>query len=128
MENKKPNNKMDFSTVIANVEKVKAAKAAREKKPSTSVKPLQFTPHQDDSPLKAAIIERINARKMTYSDIYAYCTSLKKGDIAEGQKLGYNIISGLKNRHSMIDTTFTMLCDFLELDVMLIERKKEKED
>jgi hypothetical protein len=129
MENKKPNNnKMDFSTVIANVDRVKAAKAAREKKPSTSVKPLKFTPDQGDSPLKAAIIERINSKDMTYSDIYAYCTTLKEGDIAEGQKLGYNIISGLKNRHSMIDTTFTMLCDFLNLDVHLVERKKEDEE
>jgi len=128
MENKKPNNKMDFSTVIANVDKVKAAKAAREKKPSTSVKPLKFTPQPNDSPLKAAIIERINAKEMTYSDIYAYCTTLKNGDIAEGQKLGYNIISGLKNRHSMIDTTFTMLCDFLNLDVHLVERKGEEKD
>jgi hypothetical protein len=127
MENKKPT-KMDFSTVIANVDKVKAAKAAREKKPSTSVKPLKFERHEDDSPLKAAIIERINAKDMTYSDIYAYCTTLKDGDIAEGQKLGYNIISGLKNRHSMIDTTFTMLCDFLNLDVHLVERKKEDEE
>jgi hypothetical protein len=120
--------KMDFTTIIANVEKVKAAKAAKAKKPSTSVKPLKFEIHQEDSPLKSAIVERINSRNMTYSDIYQYCTDLKGGDISEGQKLGYNIISGLKNRRSMIDTTFTMLCDFLQLDVMLVERKKEKEE
>jgi hypothetical protein len=126
---KKNDKRFDFSTVIANVDRVKAAKAAKEKKPSTSVKPLQFDPHQEDSPLKAAIIERINSRNLTYSDIYVYCTELKGGDIAEGQKLGYNIISGLKNRHTMIDTTFTMLCDFLQLDVMLINRAQEdKED
>lgn len=119
---------MDFSTIIANVDKVKAAKAAKEKKPSTSVKPLTFVPHQDDSPLKAAIVERINASNLTYADIYRYCTDLKGGDIAEGQKLGYNIISGLKNRHTMIDTTFSMLCDFLKIDVMLIERREDKEE
>jgi len=120
--------KFDFTTVIANVDKVKAAKAAKEKKPSTSVKPLQFDPHPDDSPLKAAIIDRINAKNLTYADIYTYCTDLKGGDISEGQKLGYNIISGLKNRHTMIDTTFSMLCDFLSLDVILIPRKEEDED
>lgn len=119
---------MDFSTIIANVDKVKAAKAAKEKKPSTSIKPLKFTPHPDDSPLKAAIIERINDSDLSYSDIYAYCTELKGGDIAEGQKLGYNIISGLKNRHTMIDTTFSMLCDFLKLDIMLINRKEDESD
>jgi hypothetical protein len=122
------NKKMDFTTIIANVDKVKAAKAAKAKKPSTSVKPLKFELHQEDSPLKSAIVERINARDLTYSDIYQYCTDLKNGDISEGQKLGYNIISGLKNRRSMIDTTFTMLCDFLQLDVMLVDRKKDKEE
>jgi len=116
----------DFSTVIANVDKVKAAKAAKEKKPSTSVKPLKFETSSEDSPLKATVIEIINSRDLTYADIYKYCTDLKGGDIAEGQKLGYNIISGLKNRHTMIDTTFSMLCDFLELEVMLTARKKEK--
>jgi len=120
--------KMDFSTVIANVDRVKAAKAAKAKKPSTSVKPLKFDQSPEDSPLKAAIVERINSRNLTYSDIYKYCADLKSGDIAEGQKLGYNIISGLKNRHTMIDTTFTMLCDFLQLDVMLIARKKDKNE
>lgn len=125
---KKNKDRFDFSTVIANVEKVKAAKAAKAKKPSTSVKPLKFDPHPEDSPLKAAIVERINARDLTYSDIYNYCTDLKGGDIAEGQKLGYNIISGLKNRHSMIDTTFSMLCDFLGYDVMLVERKDDGEE
>ena len=121
------NKKMDFSNIIANVDKVKAAKAAKEKKPSTSVKPLKFVPHSDDSPLKAAIVERINSKDLTYSDIYKYCTEVKGGDIAEGQKLGYNIISGLKNRHTMIDTTFYMLCDFLRVDVMLVERKNDGE-
>lgn len=128
MAKRNEDKRFDFSTVIANVEKVKAAKAAKAKKPSTSVKPLKFNPHPEDSPLKAAIIERINAKNLTYSDIYAYCTELKGGDISEGQKLGYNIISGLKNRHTMIDTTFTMLCDFLKLDVMLIERGDDSEE
>jgi hypothetical protein len=120
--------KFDFSAVIANVDRVKAAKAAKEKKPSTSVKPLKFDAHAEDSPLKATVIEIINSRDLSYSDIYKYCTDLKGGDIAEGQKLGYNIISGLKNRHTMIDTTFSMLCDFLELEVMLTARKKDTGD
>lgn len=126
MEKKK--NNLDFTNIIANVERVRQAKAAKEKKPSTSVKPLKFEVSQEDSPLKAAIVERINAQDMTYADIYKYCTNLKGGDIAEGQKLGYNTISGLKNRHTMIDTTFSMLCDFLEIDVMLVDRKKEEKE
>lgn len=119
---------MDFSSVIANIDKVKAMKAAKKKKPSTSIKPLKFERHPDDSPLKDELIKRINERNLTYSDIYAYCTKLKGGDISEGQTLGYNIITGLKNRHTMIDTTFSMLCDFLGLDIMLVDRKTQDDD
>jgi len=122
------NNKMDFTTIVANVDRVKRSKASKKKKPSTSVKPLAFEPHSDDSPLKAAIVDRINSQDMTYSDLYNYCSDIKDGDYAEGQKLGYNIISGLRHRHSMLDTTFSMLCDFLDLDVMLLERKEDEED
>lgn len=126
MENKK-NNNYDLSSIVANIEKVKEMKAARQKKPSTSIKPLKFTPNPDDSPLKAELIRRINAKNLTYSDIYEYCTKLKNGDITEGQRFGYNIISGLRNRSTMIDTTFSMLCDFLELDIMLVSRNKAED-
>jgi hypothetical protein len=128
-DNIKVNNKnFDFSKIIADVDKVKAAKAAKKKKPSTSVKPLEFEVHAEDSPLKTTVIDIINDRKLTYADIYKYCTDLKGGDIAEGQKLGYNIISGLRSRHTMLDTTFSMLCDFLNLEVMLVSRSKDTSD
>lgn len=119
---------MDLTTIVANVDKVKRAKAKKSKKPSTSVKPLTFDLHPDDSPLKAAIVERINAKDLVYSDLYDYCSDIKSGDTAEGQKLGYNIISGLRHRRSMLDTTFSMLCDFLGIDVLLVERKEDEED
>lgn len=121
------NEKYDLSSIVANIDKVKAIKATKKKRPSTSLRPLKFDISPDDSPLKAEIVKRINEKNLTYSDIYSYCTNLKDGDISEGQKLGYNIISGLKNRHSMIDVTFSMLCDFLNLDVMLVPRKSEDE-
>lgn len=120
--------KYDFTPINANIEKVKELKKTKEKRPSISLRPLKFEPSDEDSPLKAEIIKRINEKNLTYSDIYAYCTNLKDGDISEGQKLGYNIISGLKNRHSMIDTTFSMLADFLKLDILLIDRKEDTED
>lgn len=113
----------NFNPIVADIERVKAMKAAKtKKKPSTSIKPLKFEPSPEDSPLKAEIIRQINSKNLTYSDIYNYCTKLKDGDIAEGQKLGYNVITGLKTRHTMIDTTFSMLCDFLDLDISLIDR------
>lgn len=121
MENNKK--QFDLSSVVANIDKIKQMKTTKPKKPNTSIRPLQFDHDPDDSPLKDEIIRRINEKDLTYSDIYEYCTKLKGGDTAEGQKLGYNVISGLRKRHTMIDTTFSMLCDFLHLDIMLVERK-----
>lgn len=120
--------KFDFNPIVADIERVKALKAKTVKKPSTSIKPLKFEPSPNDSPLKAEIIKQINARDLTYSDIYNYCTKIKNGDIAEGQKLGYNTITGLKKRPSMLDTTFSMLCDFLDLDIALIARHPSDND
>jgi hypothetical protein len=127
MDNEK-NEKYDLSSIVANIEKVKEMKAAKQKKPSTSIRPLKFEESPEDSPLKSEIIKRINEKNLTYSDIYAYCTALKGGDIAEGQKLGYNIISGLKNRHTFIDTTLTLLADFLKLDILFVDRKETEEE
>ena len=118
----------DFTTVINNAETVRAVKAAKEKKPSTSIKPLYIDPNPDDSALKAAIVAKINERNLVYSDLYKYCTDLKGGDPSDGQKLGSNIIRGLRTRPTMIDTTFSMLCDFLNLDILLAERKTEEDD
>lgn len=127
MANKK-NQDMDFTTIVANVDKVKRARAQKAKTPNKSVKPLKFDPHPDDSPLKAAIIERINAKELVYSDLYNYCTEFVGGDEEAGQKLGVNVMSGLRNRHSMLDTTFSMLCDFLDLNVLLVPRQKEEDE
>ena len=119
---------MDFTRIVANVERVRKSKANKAKKPSTSQKPLVFDTNPEDSALKSAIVDRINSQDLTYSDLYNYCGDLRGGDYSEGQKAGYNIISGLKYRPSMLDTTFSMLCDFLNLDVMLVERKEDEED
>lgn len=94
--------KFDMTPVVANIDKVKQMKAAKPKRASTSIRPLQFEQHPDDSPLKDELVRRINEKNWTYSEIYDYCTKLKGGDASEGQKLGYNIISGLRKRHTMI--------------------------
>lgn len=126
MENNE--NKMDLSSIVANISKVKEMKAAKPRKQSVSMKPLKFNISPEDSPLKAEIIRRINEKNLTYSDLYTYCTNLKNGDIKEGQTFGYNIISGLAKRHTMIDTTFSILCDFLGLDIMLVGRKAQTDN
>jgi len=119
----KNNELYDLSSVVANISKVKQLKAAKQKKPSVSVRALKFAESPDDTPLKAEIIRQINSRNLKYSDIYEYCTKIKDGDIDAGQKLGYNIIYGLTHRHSMIDSTLTLLADFLGLDILFVKRQ-----
>lgn len=119
-----PSNEMD--TVIINLPKVREMKAkSTKKRQNASLKPLKFDIDPADSPLKAEIIKRINERNLTYGDLHEYCTNqIKNGDVAEGRKLGYNIISSIKNCHTMVDTTFALLCDFLNLDICLVDRNK----
>ena len=126
MRNEEKN--MDFSKIIGNIDKVKAMKAAKQKKQSTSIKPLKFEENPNDTPLKAEIIRRINAKNLVYSDLYNYCAKLKGGDINEGQKFGYNLISGLRNRNSMIDSTLSLLCDFVGIDILFVDRQPSDEE
>lgn len=121
MKNNLPKNG-EMVSLVADADKIKALKQKKQKKASVSLRPLQFEPSDEDTPLKAEIIRRINKKNLVYSDLYAYCTKIKNGDVSEGQKLGYNIISGLKNRHSMIDSTVSLLADFLELDIYFVDR------
>ena len=121
--------KFNFELIIANTDKIKEIKNfTKEKRTSTSVKPLKFLPNEKDSPLKAVIVERINSKNLTYSDLYNYCSNLRGGDDAEGQRLGSNIINGLRNRPAMLDTTLSMLCDFLSIDIMFRERKIDTDE
>lgn len=114
---------MDFTPVLNNIECIKKMKAAKKgRKPTVSLRPLKFDLNPEDSPLKSEIIKRINDRNLTYGDLYKYCTEIKDGNAIEGQKFGYNLISSLRNCHSMIDSTFSLLCDFLNLDVLLVDR------
>ena len=116
------NNDFDFSDIIENSEKVREITTPKEK-PKRKKEYIEIEITDDDSPLKAAIVERINKKKITYSDVCDYCIRLSDGDKKKGQSLGYNIINCLRNSNSMNDSKFTMWCDFLNLDVLLVDRK-----
>ena len=124
---KKTVNGFNLSEIIANIEQVKKIKASKQKKPSASIRPLKFKPSPEDSPLKAEIVRRINEKNLTYGDLHNYCAKIRNGNIAEGQTLGNNMITGLKNRHSFTDTTLSILADFLNLDIAFIERPTPEE-
>ena len=119
-------NNFNLESAIASIERVKEMKA-RETRPSTSIKPLKFEVSPNDSPLKQLLIRKINEKKLTYSDLHQYCTQVKGGDINEGKNFGYNLITGLRKRPTMTDVTFQILCDFLDLDIILRDRSTEEE-
>lgn len=118
--------KIDFAAMIAASEGIRA-NLNKQKNPPKSMKPLKFEKLDGDSPLKQAIIDRINDANLTYSDLYNYCAKLKNGDVEAGNKLGSNLINGLRNRHTMIDTTLSLLCDFLQYDIYFCPRPKDEE-
>ena len=118
---------LDFQEMIRASADVRAM-LKKTKKIPTSLKPLKFEVLEGDSPLKQTIIERINASNKTYSDLYKYCSDLKGGDVDAGTKAAANLINGLKNRHTFIDTTLTLLADFLDLDILFVDRKKAESD
>jgi hypothetical protein len=107
---------------VDNADKVIAAKVAKPSRHNVSLLPLQFKADPEDSTLKAALIEQINSRGLTYSDLFAYCSKIMNGDSIRGQKLGYNLITGMRKRRSMLDTTFSLWCDFLNLSILIVDK------
>ena len=126
MERKKED--FNFDSAIASVDRIKEMKSKNTIKQSTSIKPLQFEISKEDSELKKLLIQQINSKNLTYSDLHNYCTQIMGGNISGGKNLGYNLITGLRKRPTMTDVTFLMLCDFLNLDVVLKERESIDEE
>lgn len=119
--------KLDFEEMIAASDEIRAKKV-KVKKPPTSVKPLKFDILDGDSDLKVAIVKKINEKNLVYSDLYSFCAKLKDGDIEAGNKMASNLINGLKNRHTFIDTTLSLLCNFLNIDIHFVDKKQDEEE
>ena len=119
-------NNYDFTTIEENIPKIKQLKVLSKdkKKPSVSLRPLKFEESEENTILKAEIIRRINEKNLIYNDLYEYCINLLDGDVDAGRKYAGNIISGLNRGHSMIDSTFYLLCDFLGLEIILKEKNE----
>jgi len=121
------NNYDDNDIVRVSIEKADAVKLMKKEKPkkgSKSIKPLTITPTDEDTPIKTAIVNQINSRNLTYDDLKEYCFNLK-GNQEEGIRLCYNIISGLRYRPSMMDSTVSILMDFLNVDMLLVPRNED---
>ena len=121
-KNFKPSDFDDIVKIsVENADNVKIVKRSKPKKGSKSIKQLKFDLKDDDSAIKAAIVQQINAKDLTYDDLKEYCYKLT-GNQDEGIRLCYNIISGLRYRTSMMDKTVSILMDFLNVDMLLVPR------
>jgi len=116
------NQNYNFDAALSSVDQIKRMKSKNETKQSTSIKPLKFDLDPEDSALKTKLIEKINSKNLTYADLHEYCTGIMNGDILAGKNLGYNIITGLRKRHTMTDVTLHMLCDFINVDIVFEDR------
>ena len=118
--------KFDFSDLIDKSDAVREIVTPKEKPKKKEF--IEIEINENDSPLKAAIVERINAKKISYADVCEYCIRISDGDKKKGQALGYNVINCLRNSNSMNDSKFSMWCDFLNLDVLLVDRKTDTDE
>ena len=87
--------------------------------------PLRFNvPDPDDTSLKVNLIKYINSKNYTYQDLFDYCIAhLCNGDEEAGKRIAYRIISGLKSMRDIRVSTLDIICDFLNADIVLEERK-----
>ena len=88
--------------------------------------PLKFDiPDPDDTSIKTNLVNYINSKNYTYQDLFDYCIShLCNGDEEGGKRIAYRIISGLKSMRDIRVSTLDIICDFLDADIVLEQRKK----
>lgn len=127
---KKKDNKitLDLTDVVSNIGQIRKIKQSRvSSEPKKSVKELTFEIQDSFSLLKTVLIEKINQKELLYQDLYDYCTSFREDkDPTKGRSDAGNMISSLRKGDTMKDDTFTKWCDFLGLEIILIDRDQIK--
>lgn len=126
MDNKIQYDDEMMQNILHRADQVKKRNVAQKKKTKNSTKRLQFEINEEDSTLTKAVKTRINAGYYTQHDVDEFFKGLKEyeGNEKKAKDKAYNSVYGLKNRPTMIDETFELWCEFLELDIMLVERTK----
>ena len=115
-----------MSDILARAEQVKKKNVKKKKTTKNSAKKLQFEINEKDSTLTKAIKVRLNGSHYTQNDVDEFFIKLIEfdGDESRAKAKAYNCVYGLKKRNTMIDETFELWCEFLLLDIHLVERKK----
>ena len=115
-----------MNDILAKAAEVKKRNITQKKKTKKSTKKLQFEIHEEDSTLTKAIKTRINEGHYTQHDVDEFFKGLDeyKDNEKKAKDKAYNSTYGLTNRHTMIDETFELWCEFLKLEIRLEERTR----
>ena len=99
-------------------------KEVQVKRKKKSEIPLKFDIDDEDSvSLKINLIRYINSKNFTYQDLFDFCIRYCDNNEEEGKRLAYNTISGLKEQRNIRADTIDLLCEFLNVDIILEEKK-----
>lgn len=94
----------------------------QKRKPKSEI-PLKFDIMDEDSiSLKTNLVKYINSKNLTYQDLFDFCIK-KSGEDKEGTRLAYSIIAGLKKQRNIRSDTIDIICEFLNVNIYLEERK-----
>jgi len=99
-------------------------KEVQQKRKKKSEIPLFFEIEDPDAmSLKVNLVKYINSKEYTYQDLFDFCIKYCGDDEEAGKRLAYNTISGLKELRNIRADTIDLLCEFLNVDIILEERQ-----
>lgn len=105
-------------------EAVLITKEVQAKRKKKSEIPLVFDINDEDNvSLKMNLIRYINSKNYTYQDLFDFCIKHCDDNDEEGKRLAYNTISGLKEQRNIRADTIDLLCEFLNVDIVLEEKR-----
>jgi len=123
----------DFSAIENNIKNAEEFKTKNKNKVETrsspGMKPLKFEQNPNYSPLKARIIDEINAQNKVHKDLYDFCTMRHPdNDPVAGMREANGIINGLSRNSGFTDKTLLFLLDFLGLEIKFIKHEDTYDD
>jgi uncharacterized protein YdiU (UPF0061 family) len=112
--------------ILSRAAEVKKRNVTQKKATKNSLKKLQFELKEEDSTLTREIKKRMNEGHYTQHDVDEFFKGLARyeGNEKKAKDKAYNSVYGLRKRPTMIDETFELWCEFLELDIHLKPRDK----
>jgi hypothetical protein len=128
MEDEKITPEISFDDILTRAKD--AVKIVTEKEVqhrSKSVKKLSIPVQPDDVPIKVKIVEKLNEKGIRYQDLLNFCIDYEGGDSKTGLSLGNNIINCLRTRNTLSLNYLQILCDFLKLEIRIVDVSKKEE-